>query len=289
MEFGVLFPERTVGTDVQVIGDVAVAAESAGCSYLLKYDHILGVRPPDESWHGTFDYRDPFHEPLTLFGYLAGVTSTLKFVTGVLVLPQRNAALVAKQAAEVAIVSDGRLRLGVGVGWNDLEYEALEMPFGERGRRIEEQIEVLTALWNRDLVSIDGRWHQFEDVGINPRPPDDIPIWMGGGADAVLRRTARLADGWVVPAPAMSDLADRLARLRRYCRDVDRGPDRLQVVAGLDASNGDSDDWVSRVEEWASLGVTHVTVNVDRAGETTDEQLAVLRDVLDAMEAAGLD
>jgi probable F420-dependent oxidoreductase len=289
MEFGVLFPERTVGTDAQVIGDVAVAAESAGCSYLLKYDHILGVRPPDESWHGTFDYRDPFHEPLTLFGYLAGVTSTLKFVTGVLVLPQRNTALVAKQAAEVAIVSDGRLRLGVGVGWNDLEYEALEMPFGERGRRIEEQVEVLTALWNRDLVSIDGRWHQFEEVGINPRPPDRIPIWMGGGADAVLRRTARLADGWVVPAPAMSDLADRLARLRRYCRDVDRDPDRLQVVAGFDASNGDSDDWVSRVEEWASLGVTHVTVNVDRAGETTNEQLAVLRDVLDAMEAAGLD
>lgn len=289
MEFGTLFPAQPAGTDAQAIATFAKGAESAGCSYLLAYDHILGVRPPDESWQGNYDYRDPFHEPLVLFGYIAGVTSTLKLVTGVLVLPQRETVLVAKQAAEVAIVSDGRLRLGVGVGWNDLEYEALGKPFGERGRRIEEQLEVLASLWEHDLVSVDGRWHHLEDVGINPRPPESIPIWMGGGADAVLRRVARFATGWVVPGSAASDLDDRLAQLRRYCCEVDRDPETLRVVVGLDAADGGPDDWVSRVEEWAALGVTHVTVNTEGAGPGVDDRLAALEEVLGTMAAAGLD
>src|SRR5690606_34184587 len=145
---------------------------------------------------GPYTFKDPFQEPFVLFGYLAGLTQRLELVTGILILPQRETALVAKQAAQVDVLSGGRLRLGVGIGWNEIEYEAMNFSFRNRGKRIEEQIEVLRRLWTEPLVKFDSQWHHINDAGINPMPVQrPIPIWFGGGADVVLQRMARIGDG----------------------------------------------------------------------------------------------
>ena len=198
MEIGTVFPQLEIGDDPETVGDYARRIEDAGFEHLLSYDHVLGVDPAWDDWEGPYDNADTFHEPLTTFSYLAGVTDSLEFVTGILILPQRQTALVAKQAAQVDRFADGRFRLGVGVGWNPHEYVALGEEFGERGRRIEEQVEVLRALWTESVVDVEGEYHRIEELGINPRPVQQpIPVWMGGMADPVKRRVGRLADGWL--------------------------------------------------------------------------------------------
>ncbi|HET9000994.1 MAG TPA: LLM class F420-dependent oxidoreductase [bacterium] len=180
MRVGVIFPQTEIGADPRVVADFARAAEETGYQYLVAYDHVLGVVPRAEGWIG-YTHRDMFHEPFVLFGYLAAITHRLELVSGILVLPQRQTAVVAKQAAEVDLLSGGRLRLGVGVGWNEAEFEAVGEDFRTRGARIEEQVAVLRALWTQDVVTFHGRWHRIVQAGINPLPVQrPIPIWMGG-------------------------------------------------------------------------------------------------------------
>ena len=204
MKTGVVFPQTEIGADPAAVRDYVQAAEGLGYSHLLVYDHVLGADTSHHAnWQGSYTVESMFHEPFVLFGYLAGITTKLELVAAVLILGQRQTALVAKQAAEVDLLTGGRLRLGVGVGWNQVEYEALNQDFSNRGRRYAEQINLLREFWTKDVVGFEGRYHKVDYAGVNPQPVQrPIPIWMGAGAranpvptDRVLKRVARLADG----------------------------------------------------------------------------------------------
>jgi probable F420-dependent oxidoreductase len=198
MKIGVVFPQTEIGSDPDMIAKFAVTAESCGYDHLLAYDHVLGANTESRpDWQGPYTTESMFQEPLVLFAYLAGLTTTIELVTGVIILPQRQTSLVAKQAACVDVISKGRLRLGVGTGWNPVEYEALGADFSNRGIRSEEQIHLMRQLWKEDAISFEGKWHTVTDAGLNPLPvKKNIPIWLGGMAPQVIDRVARLADGW---------------------------------------------------------------------------------------------
>src|SRR6185437_12094649 len=198
MRLGAIFPQTEIGNDPIAVRDYAEAVEAMGYQHILAYDHVLGANTASRpDWSGPYTSETSFHEIFVLFGYLAAVTRRVELVTGVVVLPQRQTALVAKQAAEVDVLSGGRLRLGVGVGWNDVEYQALGESFSDRGARIVEQVTVLRELWTKPIVHFEGRSHRIDGAGLNPLPIQrPIPIWMGGWDERVLRRVGRLADGW---------------------------------------------------------------------------------------------
>ena len=267
MQVGVTFPQNEIGTNPEVIRDYAQAAEDLGYEHLLAYDHVLGADPSNrEGWRG-YTHKTMFHEPLTLFSSLAAITQRLELVSGVIVLPQRQAALVAKQAAEVDVLSGGRLRLGVGIGWNAVEYEALGEEFKTRGARIEEQIEVMRLLWSREVVSFEGRYHRIEEAGINPLPVQrPIPVWMGARADVGLRRTARVADGWFPLGPLDDKMREAIKRLRGYVEEAGRDPESVGIEGRLDVGRVPQEEWASQTEAWGTLGATHISVNTMNAG-----------------------
>jgi probable F420-dependent oxidoreductase len=270
MNIGVVFPQTEIGNDPAAIRDFAQAAEALGYAHLAVYDHVLGADPNrDGGWHhgpmgdGRPGYTkdDAFHEPFVLFGYLAGQTRRIELVTGILVLPQRQAALVAKQAAEIDILSGGRLRLGVGSGWNPVEFEALSEDFHNRGRRQDEQVLLLRRLWEEEAIDFRGTWHRVDRAGINPRPSRRIPIWFGGGNEAVLRRAARLGDGWMPLAFHPRDAAyPTVERLRGYLRGEGRDPDRFGVEGYAQIGAGGPDKWREHIAWWQDLGATHLSV-----------------------------
>ena len=267
MQVGVTFPQTEIGADPKAIRDYAQAAEDLGYDHLLAYDHVLGADPANrEGWRG-YTHETMFHEPLTLFGYLAAITQRLGLVSGVIVLPQRQTALVAKQAAEVDVLSSGRLRLGVGIGWNAVEYEALGEDFGTRGARIEEQIEVMRLLWTQEVVSYEGNYHRIDEAGINPLPVQrPIPVWMGATAEVGLRRTARVADGWFPLGPLDHRMRDAVKRLRSYVDEAGRDPGSVGIEARLDVGRVPPEEWPLQTEAWRSLGATHISVNTMNTG-----------------------
>ena len=203
MQIGVVYPQTEFGDDPNAMKDYAQTVEGLGYSHVLAYDHVLGANPNRPGgWNGPYTHETAFMEPLTLFAYMAAVTQKLGFTTGIIILPQRQTALVAKQAACLDILCNGKLRLGVGLGWNEVEYVALNEDFHNRGKRIEEQVELLRKLWTEPLVTFNGRWHTIQDAGLKPMPVQQpIPIWFGGHADPVLQRVARLGDGWMPNYP----------------------------------------------------------------------------------------
>jgi len=291
MEIGTVFPQLEIGDDPETIGDYARRIEAAGFEHLLSYDHVLGVNPAWDDWEGPYDNADAFHEPLTTFSYLAGVTDSLEFVTGILILPQRQTALVAKQAAQVDRFADGRFRLGVGVGWNPHEYVALGEEFGERGRRIEEQVEVLRALWTESVVDFEGEYHRIEDLGINPRPVQQpIPLWMGGMADPVKRRVGRLADGWLPQfQPGDEGVEDDLADVYEAAEEAGRDPDDVGLHGRIWAVPGEEEETVERARAWQDLGADYLAVSTmyqDLDGP--DDHAALLEEVADAFADAGI-
>ena len=235
MLLGVIFPQTEIGTDPIAVRDYAQAAESLGYDHLVAFDHVIGANAASRpGWRGAYQYTDMFYEPFVLFGYLAGVTQRIGLVTGVIILPQRQTVLVAKQAAAVDVLSGGRLRLGIGIGWNDVEYEALGESFRNRGRRSEEQIEVMRALWTQELVTYNGRWHKITDAGLNPLPVQrPIPLWFGGRADPVLRRIARLGDGWFPLLRPDADARAMIDKMRDYARQEGRDPQHRYRKLGL--------------------------------------------------------
>lgn len=265
MDIGIGFPHAAIGSDPILARDFAQAAEQEGFDYLSAFEHVAGATAErfvgiDTGFRAPPYLHDhPFHEPFTLFSYLAGLTSRTELATNVLVLPQRQTVLVAKQAAEVALLSDGRLRLGVGVGWNHAEYEALGADFHTRGRREAEQIELLRKLWSEPVVTFEGEWHTVDRVGIAPLPPRPIPIWIGGGTgEATLRRVARLADGWM-PMLRPDGAVELMSRMRRHLEEAGRDPASLPIQTGF-ASSGGPGDWVSSAQALERVGVTHLTV-----------------------------
>src|SRR5687768_14762170 len=226
MRVGVVFPQTELGGDAGAARAYAEAVEGLGYRHLLVYDHVLGADPEvHKGWSGPYDVHTTFHEPFVFFGFLAAVTSALELVTGIIILPQRQTALVAKQAAEVDLLSGGRLRLGVGVGWNAVEYEALGKDFHDRGARSEEQIALLRALWTAPAITFDGRWERVVEAGLNPLPVQrPIPLWIGGYAEATLRRVGRLGDGWFPWREPTDAMRAAVERLRGYARAAGRDP-----------------------------------------------------------------
>jgi probable F420-dependent oxidoreductase len=264
-----------------VIRDFAQTAEALGYHHLLAYDHVVGANvAARRTWGGPYTHEHMFHEPFVLFGHLAASSRRIELVTGILILPQRQTALVAKQAAQVDVLSGGRLRFGVGVGWNDVEYEALGADFRTRGARMEEQIEVLRALWTQASVTFHGRWHHISDAGINPLPVQrPIPLWMGGESDVVLRRAARLANGWMssrgiqppTDRPAGPSREQQVGRLRKHLAQADRDAATFGIDGRIALRQGGPDEWRHQVEEWRRLGATHVSVDTMRAGLTVPQ------------------
>lgn len=268
MHIGAVFPQTEIGTDPGAIRAYAQAVEAMGYRHILIYDHVLGASTatrPD--WRGPYTSDTLFHEPFVLFGYFAACTQQIELVTGVIILPQRQTALVAKQAAEVDVLSGGRLRLGIGVGWNPVEYEGLNEEFGNRGARSEEQIQVLRKLWTEPVVTFKGRWHQIDAAGIKPLPVQrPIPIWIGGGADKVLERTARIGDGWFPQMPPDNTARDAIRRLRAYAEAAGRDPSTIGVEARLSIGRVPESGWQEYVAGWRDLGATHLSINTMDAG-----------------------
>jgi probable F420-dependent oxidoreductase len=267
MQLGVVFPQVDIGTDPAVIRAFARAIEGAGFHHLLAFDHVLGADASrfDGPIGGfpsvPFTAEHPLHEVFTLFAYLAAITEDLQFFTSMLVLPQRQTALVAKQAAELDILSGGRFRLAVGVGWNDAEYEGMGADFHTRGARLDEQIEVLRQLWSKPLVTFEGRWHHLDRLGINPLPFRPVPLWVGSGpGEKSLRRVARVAEGWMSLLMPTEDLATAIRDVRRYTAEAGRDPAELAVEARIAVHQGDAGSWSRRAEELRALGVTHLTL-----------------------------
>jgi len=272
MQLGVVFPQTEIGANPQDIRDYAQTVACLGYSHLVIYDHVLGADPTNRPGWKRYTSRDMFHEPLVLFGYLAALTP-LELVTGVLVLPQRQTALVAKQAAEVDVLTGGKLRLGVGVGWNPVEYEALGVDFHQRGRIIEEQIEVLRLLWSKEIVTFHGQFHTLNEAGLNPLPVRrSIPIWTGGQAEVSLRRTARLADGWFPLGQPDEQMKQAFERLHRYLQEAGRAPSALGIQAQVNANEGNPDEWLQLTKQWQALGATHICLNTMGAGFTSLQQ-----------------
>lgn len=288
MKYGVVFPQIEFGNDTQAIKDYAQTAEALGYDYLLVYDHVLGAHPErTPKLTGPYTYQDPFHEPMVFFGYLAAITARLELVTGILILPQRQTALVAKQTAEVDVLSGGRLRLGIGLGWNYVEYDALNESFQTRGRRLEEQIAVLRQLWTQPLVTHHTAQHHIDKAGINPLPMQrPIPIWFGGAAEPMLRRAARLGDGWM-PAgrPPNDQMKTYLEQLHGYLAEAGRDRSQFGLDPWISIQGLPKDEWHRRVNTWRELGATHVAVDTMRAGFASPQAhidaIKAFREVLD--------
>jgi probable F420-dependent oxidoreductase len=271
MRLGVVFPQTEIGIDRVLIRDYAQAAEELGYTHILAYDHVLGANPASRpGWRPPFTYLDTIHEPFVLFGYLAGLTQRIELVTGVIILPQRQTALVAKQAAALDVLSGGRLRLGVGIGWNPVEYEALGENFHDRGRRSEEQVEVLRRLWTEELVTFDGRWHKITDAGLNPFPVQrPIPIWFGGSAEAVLQRVGRLGDGWFPLLSPDEKCGAAIEKIRAHAKAAGRDPAKIGIEGRITPGDRPPEEWVKEITAWRNLGATHLSVNTMKAGLAT--------------------
>ncbi len=281
MRIGATFPQTEFGNDPGSIRDYAQTVEGLGFSHVLAYDHVLSADVSNRpGWTGAYTLEHPFHEVFVLLGYLAGVTTALELVTGVLILPQRQTALVAKQAAEVDVLSGGRLRLGVGVGWNAVEYDGLGKAFNDRGARSEEQIALLRALWSAPSITFDGRWERVVEAGINPLPVQrPIPIWIGGYAEATLRRVGRMGDGWFPWRPPDDTMRGAVERLRAYAAEVGRDPRSIGLEPQLNVGRGDPDAWRTFVDGWRELGATHLCLSTmgNRFTKPTDHLAALAR------------
>lgn len=288
MEIGVVLPQIEIGDDPTLLREYALTAEELGYEHILAYDHVLGVHPDRPEWDGPYDYEDPFHEPLTLFSYFAGFTDRISFVSGIIILPQRQTALVAKQAAETDVLSNGRLRLGVGLGWNAPEYTALGKDFSTRGARIEEQIEVMRQLWTNELVDYDGDDHTIPHAGLNPLPAQrPIPVWMGGSADRALRRTARVADGWIPRTQSWDDLVDRLDRIASYATEAGRDPTEIEVHGRIAAAPGEEAEWIDHAAKWADIDAAYLGINTMYHGLSPPEHIEQIRTVATSLADAG--
>lgn len=286
LRYGAVFPQLEIGDDPLAIRDYAQAVEGMGYHYLMPYDHVLGANPERPGgWQGPYTHRDMFHEVFVLFGYLAALTQRLEFATGILILPQRQTALVAKQAAQIDVLSGGRLRLGIGIGWNAVEYEALGENFHNRGKRSEEQIALLRELWTKPLVTFHGRYHTVTDAGINPLPVQrPIPVWLGGMADVTLERAARLADGWI-PNPVPFDKAQAMVdTLHAHLQANGRSPGSFGIDIRVSVRTQARAEWARYVEDWRALGATHAGLNTMGAGfGRLDDHLNALRAFKDEM------
>ena len=277
MQISAWFPTRDIGTDPVRVRDWAQAAEELGYDHIEVPDHVFGATARD-GWSPRYTEQDPFHETFVTLGFLAAVTTTIGLASGVLILPQRQTGVVAKQAAQVDILSGGRLRLGVGVGWNHVEYEALNEDWKSRGTRQREQVEVLKKLWCDDLVTYQGRFHQFTEVNITPRPVQrPIPVWFGGSSDAVVKRAAQIGDGWMPIMAPDHEAEAKLEQLRNHLSDCGRDTSAFGIEGWLRMDKADPDEWGVAAEGWRKLGADIVMLYPMYRIPDIDDQIETLR------------
>ena len=286
MQIGVVFPQTEIGSDPGSIRAYARRVEELGFSHLLAYDHVLGADPAVHApWTGPYDVDTTFHEPFVLYGYLAGLTS-LELVTGIIILPQRQTALVAKQAAEVDLLTGGKFRLGVGLGWNPVEYEALGRNFADRGRRMAEQVRLMRQLWTQRSVTFAGEHETVTGAGLAPLPVQrPIPVWFGAASRPAYRRVGRLADGWFPQMPPDSRLEDARQVIAQAAAEADRDPASIGMEGRV--SWRDADRLVDHVGRWRAAGASHVSVNTMGSGlGGVDGHLAALTEAAEALQLA---
>lgn len=288
MKIGLIYPQTELQGDPAAVRKIGLAAEEIGYDHLLAYDHVVGAhheRQPPPS--GPYTDKHPFHDPLVMFGYLAAITQRIELVTGVIILPQRQTALVARQAADVDLLSGGRLRLGVGIGWNKVEYDSLGQDFHTRGKRMGEQVTLLRELWSQPVVDFTGTFDRVDRATLNPRPHRQIPLWMGGFSEPALRRAAKMADGFIFVDGA-SDAADLLTKLRGFLADEGRVVDQFGLQCNmLNAKSPEA--VVERASQWRDAGGTHAAVVTMGQGlETADQHVDYARRTADALRTAGL-
>ncbi len=274
MKIGVVFPQTEIGASPLGVRKYAVAIERLQFNHILVYDHVVGADPKGyPGWKGPYTSESQFHEPMVLFGFLASITESVELVTGIVILPQRQTVLVAKQAAEIDVLSNGRLRLGVGIGWNEVEFQALGEDFSNRGVRSEEQISLLRKLWTNEVIDFQGKWHSVKAAGLNPLPIQrPIPIWMGGGADAVLRRVVKIADGWFPQIKPDKDGKEKIAKLVEYSEAAGRDPSTIGIEGRINLKDYPEEQWARTVQAWQSLGVSHLSINTMGSGFNSVEQ-----------------
>lgn len=280
MKIGAVLPHNEIGTDPGAMKAYAQGVEGLGMTHMLLYDHVLGADPNRPGgFKGPYDKDVKFHEPFTTFAFIAAVTEKVEMVTNILILPQRQTVLVAKQAAEVAILSNNRLRLGVGTGWNEIEYVGLNVPFKQKGARQEEQVKLLKLLWSEDSLDYTGEFHRIDLASINPRPSKQIPIWFGGGAPALLDRAARLGDGWM-PLGGPSDNSKAAIETMKTAREAaGQSWDSFGIQAQAMYAGGTPERWAKHADKWRDLGATHMAIRTDSAGlKSVDEHLKCMEE-----------
>jgi probable F420-dependent oxidoreductase len=260
MQLGTLLPLGDIGGDPAIVREYALTAEAIGYHFVEAADHVLGVNAASRPGWDRNTSEDLFHDPFVLFGFLAGCSPTLGFSTGVLILPQRQTVLVAKQAACLDVLCGGRFRLGVGVGWNEVEFVGLNENFHNRGRRSEEQVQVMQMLWKDQHVAYKGRYHTIDDAGITPRPASGrVPVWFGGHHENTLKRIAKWGDGWMPNAyPPDQSAIDIFSQLRRLTEEAGRDPAAIGVEVWVSMGTGTEADWAKEAKFWKAAGVSHL-------------------------------
>ena len=285
MEIGAVFPHNEIGTDPQAIKDYAQGVEELGVTHLLIYDHVLGAdRDRPGGFEGPYDKDVAFHEPFTTFAFIAAVTKKLDMITTVMILPQRQTVLVAKQAAELAILSNNRFKLGIGVGWNTVEYTGLNENFKNRGKRQEEQVELMRLLWESEVLEYKGDYHHIGKASINPRPSKSVPIWFGGGVPKLIERCADLGDGWI-PLMGPNEVARKtLAAIKEKRESKGLDWDNFGVQAQAQYAGGDAERWNKHAEKWRNLGASHLAISTHNAEPTNVEgHLGRIKEYLNAV------
>lgn len=284
MRYGAIFPQREIAEDPGAIRAYVEGVQALGYDHLLAYDHVLGADTTNRpGWRG-YDINDGFHEIFVLFGYIAAIAPGLELVTDVLVLPQRQTVLAAKQAAEVDILTGGKFRLGVGVGWNAVEYEALGENFRTRGRRIEEQIDVMRRLWTEPVLTYAGTYHRITAAGLTYMPVQrPIPVWMGGTSDIAVERAGRVADGWFPQGLPDETNVRRIALLKESAERAGRDPNAIGIEPYIGLQQG-PEVWTEHARRWAEMGSTHGALDTMRAGcATVDDHLRLLEQFRDTV------
>jgi probable F420-dependent oxidoreductase len=284
MQIGVVFPQYEVGADLGGVRAYAEAAQDLGYEHLVTADHVLGADPAGyPGWDRPYRHDTVIHEPMVLFGYLAALCPKLGFMPNVIILPQRQAVLVAKQAAELDLMTGGKFRLGVGIGWNQVEFEGLGMEFKNRARRFEEQVDLMRKLWCETSMSYQGQYHTITNAAICPLPVQrPIPIWVGANAEAAIKRATRIADGYMPLGfiPGTNSWDETVEKVHGWLREYGREPSSFGIEARISAGTGTPDDWRATYETWKRLGASHISVGTSNGGlRGADEHIQRLREV----------
>ena len=286
MKVGAIFPQTEIGSDPRDVRAYCAGVESFGFDHVMAYDHVVGADPRvHEGWNGPYDVHTTFHEPFVLFGFVAGFTTRIELVTGVIILPQRQTALVAKQAAQIDLLTGGRFRLGVGVGWNAVEYDALGQDFRARGRRMDAQVELLRRLWTEQTVTAEVDDERVVGAGLSPLPLQrPIPLWFGGASDAAYRRIGRVADGWFPQVAPGRDLDHALAVIAEAAVDAGKSPASIGMEGRVNFS-GSVSTLYEQAQRWEAAGASHLTIDTMHAGlARAEDHLAVLAELADVLD-----